>query len=138
MDGGGGQRRRGGVSNPNPREIKLICFYGISINVSLDTIVSYPIEMKSFIRGVLERVSFSVKSQTTVAAAAAAPPVLGRWGIQYDQRIIDRKITQANEDHCGCCVVDETKKNKTEAVKKSSSSVVRYEKKEEYLLPYVM
>ena len=92
--------------------------------------------MKSFICGVLERVSFSVKSQT--AAAAAAPPVLGRWGIQYDQRIIDRKIVQANEDHCGCCVVDERKKNKTEAVKKSSSSVVRYEKKEEYLLPYVM
>jgi len=92
--------------------------------------------MKSFIRGVLERVSFSVKSQTTVAAAA--PPVLGRWGIQYDKQIIDRKIIQANEDHCGCCVVDERKKNETEAVKKSSSSVVRYEKKEEYLLPYVM
>ena len=94
--------------------------------------------MKSFIRGVLERVSYSVKSQTTVAVAAAAPPILGRWGIQYDQRIIDRKIVQANEDHCGCCVVDERKKNKTDAVKKSSSSVVRYEKKEEYLLPYVM
>jgi hypothetical protein len=93
--------------------------------------------MKSFIRGVLERVSFSVKSHTAVAAAA--PPTLGRWGIQYDQRIIDRKITQANEDHCGCCVVDDSEKNKTEAVKKSSSSsVVRYEKREEYLLPYVM
>ena len=92
--------------------------------------------MKSLVRGLIERVSFSVKSHT--AMAATAPPALGRWGIQYDQRIIDRKIVQANEDHCGCCVVDETKKNKTEAVKKSSSSVVRYEKKEEYLLPYVM
>ena len=92
--------------------------------------------MKSFIRGVLECVSYSVKSQTAVAAAA--PPALGRWGIQYDQRIIDRKIVQANEDHCGCCVVDDSEKNKTDAVKKSSSSVVRYEKKEEYLLPYVM
>ena len=76
--------------NRGHREIKLKCFYGLSINVSLLTII----EMKSFIRGVLERVSFSVKSQTAVAAAA--PPVLGRWGIQYDQRIIDRKITQAN------------------------------------------
>jgi hypothetical protein len=94
--------------------------------------------MKSFIRGVLERVSSSVKSHTDMAAAAAAPPALGRWGIQYDKQIIDRKIIQANEDHCGCCVVDERKKNKTEAVKKSSSSVVRYEKREEYLLPYVM
>ena len=94
--------------------------------------------MKSFIRGVLERVSFSVKSHT----AAAAPPALGRWGIQYDKQIIDRKIIQANEDHCGCCVVDGMKKTEpepeTEAVKKSSSSVVRYEKREEYLLPYVM
>ncbi len=92
--------------------------------------------MKSLFRGLIERVSYSVKSHTAVAAAV--PPVLGRWGIQYDQRIIDRKITQANEDHCGCCVADDSEKNKTEAVKKSSSSVVRYEKKEEYLLPYVM
>ncbi len=91
--------------------------------------------MKSLFRGLIERVSYSVKSHTAVAAAA--PPALGRWGIQYDQKIIDRKIAQANEDHCGCCVVDETKKNKTEVVKKSSS-VVRYEKTEEYLVPYVM
>jgi hypothetical protein len=98
--------------------------------------------MKSFIRGVLERVSSSVKSHTALAVAAAAPPALGRWGIQYDKQIIDRKIIQANEDHCGCCVVDGMKKTEpepeTEAVKKSSSSVVRYEKREEYLLPYVM
>ena len=87
--------------------------------------------MKSFIRGVLECVSYSVKSQTAVAAAsaAAAPPALGRWGIQYDQRIIDRKIVQANEDHCGCCVVDDSEKKKT---------MVQYEKTEEYLVPYVM
>ena len=110
--------------------------------------------MKSFIRGVLERVSSSVKSHTAVAAAAAAPPALGRWGIQYDKQIIDRKIIQANEDHCGCCVdvaavavvSDGMKKTEpepepepeTEAVKKSSRSVVRYEKREEYLLPYIM
>jgi hypothetical protein len=99
--------------------------------------------MKSFIRGVLERVSSSVKSHTALAVAAAAPPALGRWGIQYDKQIIDRKIIQANEDHCGCCVVSDGMKKtepepETEAVKKSSSSVVRYEKREEYLLPYIM
>ena len=87
--------------------------------------------MKSFIRGVLECVSYSVKSQTAVAAAA--PPALGRWGIQYDQRIIDRKITQANEDHCGCCVVDDSEKKK-----EREAAVVRYKKREEYLVPYVM
>ena len=105
------------------------------INVSLDTIVSYSIEMKSFIQGLITRVSSSVKAQTTAAAA----PVLGRWGIQYDQRIIDRKIVQANEDHCGCCVDENPKKDECEvAAKKKNSSVVRYEKREEYLVPYVM
>ena len=104
--------------------------------------------MKSFIRGLIERARSSVKAQQTIAGAAAAPVALGRWGIQYDKQIIDRKITQANEDHCGCCVDvvvaaavvgDGMKKTETEAVKKSSSSsVVRYEKREEYLLPYVM
>ena len=106
------------------------------INVSLDTIVSYSIEMKSFIQGIIARVSSSVKARTTAAAA----PVLGRWGIQYDQRIIDRKIVQANEDHCGCCVDvrAENPKKETDEPANMKSHVVRYEKTEEYLLPYVM
>lgn len=29
--------------------------------------------------------------------------ILGRWFIHYDQKIIDKKVDQANEDHCGCC-----------------------------------
>ena len=88
--------------------------------------------MKSFIQGIIARVSSSVKAQTTAAAA----PVLGRWGIQYDKRIIDRKIIQANEDHCGCCVVAPKKDDAAAATIKNS--VVRYEKREEYLVPYVM
>lgn len=97
--------------------------------------------MMSFILGLIARAS-SYSSYSVSGAAAAAPVALGRWGIHYDPRIIDRKIIQANEDHCGCCVDvvvgDGMKKTETEAVKKSSSSVVRYEKREEYLLPYVM
>ena len=127
--GGGNAQQHDGKRGR--REINLKCFYPTSINVSLDTII----EMKSFIRGVLElvRSSYSVSATTTAAAAASAPVALGRWGIQYDQRIIDRKIVQANEDHCGCCVVDDTEKKKEREV-----AVVRYEKREEYLVPYVM
>ena len=88
--------------------------------------------MKSFIQSLIARVSSSVKAQTTAAAA----PVLGRWGIQYDKRIIDRKIIQANEDHFGCCVVAPKKDDAAAATMKKS--VVRYEKREEYLVPYVM
>lgn len=61
-------------------------------------------------------------------AATVAPVVLGRWGIHYDPRIIDCKVFQANEDHCGCCVTENPKKE-SEAVN---------EKTEEYLVPYVM
>jgi len=123
---GGGGRTRQHSGARGHREIKLKCFYPTSINVSLDTII----EMKLFIRGVLElvRSSYSVS-----AAAASAPVALGRWGIQYDQRIIDRKIVQANEDHCGCCVVDDSEKKK-----EREAAVVRYKKREEYLVPYVM
>ena len=98
--------------------------------------VYYSIEMKSFIQGLIDRVSSSVKSQTAMAVAIA-PPVLGRWGIQYDKNIIDRKIIQANEDHCGCCVVA-PKKEAVAATKNSIVAEVRYEKGEEYLVPYVM
>ncbi len=30
-------------------------------------------------------------------------PMLGRWSILYDPKIINTKVDQANEDHCGCC-----------------------------------
>jgi hypothetical protein len=91
--------------------------------------------MKSLFRGLIERMSSSVKAQATAAAA----PVLGRWRIQYDEKVIDRKIVQANEDHCGCCVDVRAENPKKEtAVVVVKKSVVRYEKTEEYLLPYVM
>ena len=32
---------------------------------------------------------------------------LGRWKIHYDPKIVDLKITQANEDNCGCCAIPE-------------------------------
>jgi hypothetical protein len=98
--------------------------------------------MKSLIRGIIVRVSSLVTVPS--AAAATAPVALGRWGIQYDEKVIDRKIIQANEDHCGCCVdvvVGDgvaVKKKEPEAEVKKNSRVVRYEQKEEYLLPYVM
>ena len=37
--------------------------------------------------------------------------VLGRWDIKYDTKVIDRKIDQANHDHCGCCEIENIKKN---------------------------
>ncbi len=97
----------------------------------------YSIEMNSFIRNFVARVSSLVVTPSSSVVAAA--PALGRWGIQYDEKVIDRKITQANEDHCGCCVVAENpKKEAAPTSAKKNSSVMRYEKTEEYLLPYVM
>jgi len=98
----------------------------------------YSIEMNSLIRSLVARVNSLV---VTPSVAVTAAPALGRWGIQYDEKVIDRKIIQANEDHCGCCVVAENPKNEREAAAtsaKKNSSVMRYEKTEEYLLPYVM
>jgi hypothetical protein len=99
--------------------------------------------MNSLFRGLIERVSSSMKAQATVASATT-PPVLGRWGIHYDERIIARKIVQANEDNCGCCRdgdIAENLKNKQAgegAAKKKNRVVTQYEKTEEYLVPYVM
>lgn len=65
--------------------------------------VAYNI-MKTFLlsmmKGVVYRASGSV-------SGSASSVVLGRWGIQYDPKIIRIKIDQANEDHCGCCVSDQ-------------------------------
>ena len=65
--------------------------------------------------------------------------VLGRWGIQYDPRIIDCKVFQANEDHCGCCVsavVATTTTISSRGFVSDSKNVD--ENIEEYLLPYIV
>ena len=78
--------------------------------------------MLSFIKGLVSR-------------ASASSVVLGRWGIQYDPKIIRIKIDQANEDHCGCCVPPPVA---SALVVANTKTKTRYEKIQDYLLPYVM
>lgn len=58
-------------------------------------------------------------------------PKLGRWNIQYDNHIIYKKIDQANEDHCGCCVNEFSSE-----VKKEDNGDVTKDITEEYMIPY--
>jgi hypothetical protein len=90
--------------------------------------------LSSFIKGFVSRTSSAASS-----ASSASSVVLGRWGIQYDPKIIRIKIDQANEDHCGCCVppaADVVKVVGADTAKTKTKT--RYEKIQEYLLPYVM
>ena len=91
-------------------------------------------DMLSLLRSFITRV-VAVPVHVPVTGQRQAV-VLGRWGIQYDPRIIDCKVFQANEDHCGCCGVP--KKEDAVAVADTKNSVMKYEKTEEYLVPYVM
>jgi hypothetical protein len=77
--------------------------------------------------------TFSIKHILSSYRKTKPSILLGRWSVQYDQRIIDQKINQANEDHCGCCVTESTETKATSLAKKT-----RDEKRDEYLLPYVM
>lgn len=79
--------------------------------------------MQTYIRRFL---NLTIRGDRVVAVSA--PVALGRWSIQYDQKVIDRKIVQANEDHCGCCVVP----------KKNATATVATKDSEDYLLPYVV
>ena len=63
-------------------------------------------------------------------------PKLGRWNIHYDERLIHRKIDQANEDHCGCCVNEF--KQKEQGDEQVDLNEEKEEKDEEYLIPYCM
>ena len=58
---------------------------------------------------------------------------LGRWNLHYDPKIVNSKVDQANEDHCGCChdapPVPINATNANEAVNPPS---------EDYYIPYVM
>lgn len=101
--------------------------------------------MISVISRIVKHITSSWIKEPPTTTSIASPIALGRWGIQYEAHIIDRKISQANEDHCGCCIVvgditidQKHPKPETKRGSGSNNSVVRYEKREAYLLPYVL
>ncbi len=81
-----------------------------------------------------DMLSFLRSFVTRVVACQTPAVILGRWGIQYDPRIIDCKVFQANEDHCGCCAVPAPNPAPTAV----ENNMKVDEKGEEYLVPYVM
>jgi len=94
--------------------------------------------LKSLFRGLVERVG-----SLGGGGGGNGAVVLGRWGIQYDPRIIDCKVFQANEDHCGCCVAP---KNEVAVVVPAyleesptrTKALVVISQEESYLVPYVI
>jgi hypothetical protein len=80
---------------------------------------------------------------------------LGRWQLHYDPKVVNSKVDQANEDHCGCC--HEPTQHQHQAVKKeeqmlqqkqkwqerqrrnyTQKHVQKYSESEGYYIPYVM
>ena len=55
--------------------------------------------------------------------------MVGRWNLDYDVAIQNRKVYWANMDNCGCCC--EQKNTTVKAVQHSDSD-------DEYIVPYVM
>lgn len=54
--------------------------------------------------------------------------MMGRWNVEYDNTIQNRKVYWANMDNCGCC------DQKIVTVK----SIHNHDDSDEYILPYVM
>jgi hypothetical protein len=66
---------------------------------------------------------------------------LGRWQLHYDPKIVNSKVDQANEDHCGCCH-DQYQTIKKEQLlpqeKQNQKRLQKYSESEEYYIPYVI
>jgi hypothetical protein len=69
---------------------------------------------------------------------------MGRWNLDYDNTIQNRKVYLANMDHCGCChtakfettgIENHKLKIKIQDYKKN---IINCNRSDEYLLPYVM
>jgi hypothetical protein len=71
---------------------------------------------------------------------------LGRWQLHYDPKIVNSKVDQANEDHCGCCHenIQPMKKEKEQMLRPkqqrsyTQKQLQKYSESEEYYIPYVM
>jgi hypothetical protein len=55
--------------------------------------------------------------------------MMGRWNVEYDNTIQNRKVYWANMDNCGCC-------DQNFVTVKSIHN--HHDSDDEYILPYVM
>ena len=62
--------------------------------------------MKSIIN-LLRRKLFTYNSSSS---SSSNKIVYGRWNLDYDKSVQDRKVYLTNMDHCGCCEVKNNKK----------------------------
>lgn len=59
---------------------------------------------------ILENISFYNKSQfLSLFTMKEKIKHLGRWGIDYDTKVINTKIDLSNYDHCGSCGIKKSK-----------------------------
>ena len=53
--------------------------------------------------------------------------LIGRWTIDYDKNIQERKVYLTNMDHCGCCENIKKKKDKIKLIED-----------DDHLIPYLL
>lgn len=82
-------------------------------------------------------------------AANATTTKLGRWQLHYDPKVVNSKVDQANEDHCGCCHEPSQMKKEQMLHQKqkwqerqrrsyTQKHLQKFSDSEEYYIPYVM
>jgi hypothetical protein len=71
-------------------------------------------------------------------SATTPPTKLGRWHLHYDPKIVNSKVDQANEDHCGCCHENNQTMKQDQMLRQTQKQMQKYSESEEYYIPYVM
>ena len=66
----------------------------------------------------------------TINRFISTKPMYGRWCLDYEISIQDRKVYLTNMDNCGCCgIIEHSLKSKSKS---------QEELKDDYLLPYIL
>lgn len=74
-----------------------------------------------------------------VANATITTTKLGRWQLHYDPKVVNSKVDQANEDHCGCCHEPSQANVASEAkMAYTQKQLQKFSDSDEYYIPYVM
>jgi hypothetical protein len=64
--------------------------------------------------------------------------MLGRWIINYDENIINTKVDQANEDHCGCCAFNTNHLKNNNFKNKKKSLIIDITQDDEYYKAFII
>ncbi len=111
--------------------MKIITVHSLSCMYGTTAVKEFP--MAKFLYNLFKLPKFSTVFKKSLSSLENKMMLSGRWALDYDVAVQERKVYWANMDNCGCCHVDNVVD-----VKKIQKKHETEREDDDFILPYIV